>query len=52
MLDAVLEDICLTFTTRLRVLLGTKLAEFLGTAGSEVGDAGAQDVHVRHHARE
>ena len=30
---------------------GLLLAEFLGTAGGEVGDAGVQDVLVCHHAR-
>ena len=28
------------------------LSQFLGTAGSKVGDAGAQGIHIRHHARE
>ena len=28
------------------------LSQLFGTAGCEVGDAGAQGIHIRHHARE
>ena len=28
------------------------LPQLLGTSGREVGDAGAQSIHIRHHARE